>query len=666
MQAQYELQSTREAQAEVARLLLEANLAYGESNSAELSYVQRLKARQECRGLLKAALSLEPAHAGGLGLLGRIELDDGRPDQARDLFLASLEAEPEQAQQYSNLGYWALKTERPALAEQYFLQALELDRGSATAFSGVAHAKRLQGQFDVAYLHYRKLLEMGMAWDSVYAGMLHCAAHLNVDRSDPSLAQDAINLLRRDGLPHQDIARFVAAIIHQQYDLDNANAEVLLDAAASDELLLLALQKLVMPDPAVEELVTMLRRSIISEVAQTVALRDELQSLCIGIAIYNNRTGYALTSQDDEERLVSTINESISAQFAVREEQDAMIGSLMISAMYGALFHQSFAANLGQWGIRDWPLALQPMLASAYYDLADDEAIKQNFAEKADELCLAKSDVPQAWPSWPQLAHQTETSLRDIITQDLRLDTSHLPDTVRILVCGAQSGQRAMELARYLSDVEIVAVDESLANIARATRLAERLGLDNIVFWPWSIAQRFVADGHQVHWVEVGRLPSESMTELSLAALINDAAASGAIVHLHTGVSDQTSADKQIRQLIEQHQLTPTRPALRQLRRVVLNHANDEGMPELLADFDFYSLDGCRDRWFRPQDTRQLQEMLALLSNEVDWKLVKARDTDGHTLATLPVQRQIQAEALGSEVQSLMGQNLSVYFQRRR
>jgi hypothetical protein len=45
---------------------------------------------------------------------------------------------------------------------------------------------------------------------------------------------------------------------------------------------------------------------------------------------------------------------------------------------------------------------------------------------------------------------------------------------------------------------------------------------------------------------------------------------------------------------------------------------------------------------------------------------VKARDVDGHSLATGPVQQQIQAEALGSEVQSLMGQNLSVYFVKRR
>jgi hypothetical protein len=99
---------------------------------------------------------------------------------------------------------------------------------------------------------------------------------------------------------------------------------------------------------------------------------------------------------------------------------------------------------------------------------------------------------------------------------------------------------------------------------------------------------------------------------------------------------------------------------------MVLANRNDAAWQELTADADFYSLGGCRDRWFRPQDTAQLKELMAMASNEVEWKLVKARDVDGHSLATAPVQKQIQAEALGSEVQSLMGQNLSVYFLKRR
>lgn len=99
---------------------------------------------------------------------------------------------------------------------------------------------------------------------------------------------------------------------------------------------------------------------------------------------------------------------------------------------------------------------------------------------------------------------------------------------------------------------------------------------------------------------------------------------------------------------------------------MVLANPQDANWKELTEEDDFFSLGGCRDRWFRPQDGAQLKQLMAMVSNEVDWKLVKARDADGHSLATQPVQRQIQAEALGSEVQSLVGQGLSVYFCKRR
>nr|WP_252971480.1 hypothetical protein [Marinobacter sp. DS40M8] len=507
---------------------------------------------------------------------------------------------------------------------------------------------------------------MGLEWPSIYSGMLTCAEHLDVNRADTKLARDAILLLRHDGLPHQEIGRFVGAIIRQQYDLENPNAQVALDAASEDELLILALEKTLMPDPAVEELATLLRRAIIAEVAQTVELRDELQPLALALAVYADRTGYALTAEDDEERLASAINDSICAQLAMGEQQDGMIGSLIISAMYGALFHQKYAVHLGRWNLVDWPVAMQGMMAASYYNRASEEAIKQNFDEKSAELCLEKTDVPQAWPNWSKLAYRSETSLKAIMATELGMSTEQLPETIRIMVCGAQSGQRAMELAHYLKDVEVIAVDESLANVAKATRLAGEMGISNIVFWPWSIAQQFVADDHKVHWIEIGRLPSTSMTDVSLAALVSSATGNGAVVHMHTAVNEQTDGDRQVRRLISQHDLKPTRTALRQLRRMVLTNRQDPMWQSLIAETDFYGLGGCRDRWFSEQDSRQLKELMALLSNEVDWKLVKARDTDGHSLATKPVQKQIQAEALGSEVQSLMGQGLSVYFQRRR
>lgn len=666
MQAQHNVQVSESRKVEVARLLLEANQAYGDSNHPQRRYTDRLRSRQACRQLLGNALAIQPDHAAGLGLLGRVEMDDGNLDRAVELFEESLQVQPDQPQQYCNLGYWALKAERPARAESHFQQALELDRQSAAAFCGIAHAKREQGQFDVAYLHYRKLIQLGLDWPSVYSGMLKCAAQIDVHQADADLALDAIALLRRDELPHQEIGRFCAAILRQQYDLDNPNAEVFLDVAAEDELLILALDRTLMPDPAIEELVTLLRRAIIAEVAQTVNLRDELQALTIAIGRYVDRTGYALAAEADEDSLVATINSSIAAQFAMREPLEALVGSVMISAMYGALFHQDFATHLGQWSLTEWPAGMQPLMAASYYDRALDESIKQNFEEKAEELTLARTDVPQAWPSWDHLAYHAETSLKTIMIQELGVDTGALPGTLRMMICGAQSGQRALELAHYLDDVEIIAVDESLANVATATRRCEELGLNNIVFWPWSVARRFVADGHKVHWVEVGRLPSPAMADLSLAALVSEAATKGAVVHMHTAVAEQTRGDIQIRDLIRSHGLEPTRENLRRIRRMALNNRQDPQWQDLLKEEEFYGLGGCRDRWFRPQDIGQLKDLMGLVSNEVEWKLLKARDHDGHSLALAPVARQVRAEALGSQVQSLVGQPLSVYFVRRR
>ncbi len=665
MQAQHSIHATDEHRAHIARLLLQANLAYGESNSP-VSVVQSLKARYECRVYLGQILNQEPGNAAALGLLGRVEMDDGDLEQAQTLFTRSLSQDSNQPQQYTNLGYWAIRSERPALAEQYFLQALELDRQSAAAFCGIAHAKRIQGSFDVAYLHYRKLLQTGLEWPSIYSGMLQCAQHLDVTTADADVAQDAIALLSHEGLPHQELGRFVAAIIRQQYDLADPNAQIFLDAASQDSLLLLALNRTLIPDPAVEELVTMLRRSVLAEVAQTAELRDELQPLALALTVYVDRTGYALTADEDEERLIDAINDSISAQLAMGDTQDNLIGSLILSAMYGALFHQRFAVQLGAWNLVDWPVAMQAAMASSFYNRGAEEAIKQGFEEKSGELHLEKTDVPQAWPSWSTLSYHTQSSLKGMLANELGLATDNCPDTLRMMVCGARSGQRAMELAYYLSDVEVIAVDESLANIAKATRMADDLGIDNMAFWPWSIAQRFLADDHKVHWIEIGRLPSANMTEVSLAAIASSGTASGAIVHMHTGVSEQTDGDHHIRQLVARHELKPTHSAICQLRKMVLNNRQDPIWQELIADPDFYALGGCRDRWFSEQNPEQLNELMALVSNEVDWKLVKARDIDGHSLATGPVQKQIQAEALGSEVQSLMGQDLSVYFQKRR
>lgn len=667
MQAQRRHQkASAEQSADVARKLIEANLCYRESNDPDASHAHRLQARREARHLLNEVLAQEPTNASGLGLMGRVEMDDGHIEKARAFYEASVKADPTNAQLVTNLGYWALMVNDAQLALDYFTEALAIDRQSTTAFCGTAHAHRQLGHFDVAYLHYRRLIDLDVQWPSIYAGMLECAENLQIDAADQALALDAIRLLQQDDLPHQNLSHFICAILRKQYDLDNPNAEIFLDVASEDELLLLALERALLADVKVEELVTLLRQAILLEVQRTGSLRDSLQRLTLALGIYAERVGYALVPSEDETTFVRHLDSLIYQSLAQRGPIEDTLGALMISAMYSAVFNHDYAVMLGHTELEDWPLAMRPMMAASYFNRAEEESYQHNFAEKQDQVGLAREDLPHAWPCWSNLSFHDTRLLREELEQTLGIDTSSFSPIMRVLMLGTTSGQRALEMARYYQDVEIIAVDEELANIAHATRRARELGLENIVFWPWSLASRFINDGNQIHFVALHRAPSLRVREANVGAMVRDALVSGGVIHLNTGRFGSSRADEHIRMLVDQHRLSPTRDNLLRLRRMVLNNADDAQWADLIGDKDFYATAGCRSRWFYPESNDQLRGLLDMLSSEVDWKLVRATDEDRHELASAPVLAQLQAQRQGNSVRSLVGHGLSLYFQRRR
>lgn len=665
MQAQHHLETTRERQdAAVARRLIEANALYARANNGAFFPGERAEARCQAREALQDVLALASSNADALNLLGRIDLDEGHTTSAHDLFSLAVEADPESAQARTNLGYWALMEGEPAQARKYFEQALQLDRQSATAFAGIAHACQAQGYWDTAFLHYRRLLELGADWPSVYSGMMECARRLEIHRASEELVTDAIRLLRNEELPHQNLGTFAATILRLQYQ--QIEGEALLEKAARDELLHLALEKTLLPDPELERVITNIRTQLVHEVDGTGELADSRQRLALALGLYGTRTGFAQAVSEREHLIITNIDTVLIHELANRPAPDAVAGALIIRSLYGSLFHQPYAPQIGAYNLEDWPEGMQPLMAASFYHKAEEEAYKQGFEEKQEELALAKADLPHAWPCWHNLTPYTAQPIKQELSNSLGISTDHWPETVRLFVIGAGSGQRAIELASYFTDVEVVAVDEELANLAHGNRRARERGLENIVFWPYSLANRFIHDGNQVQMVEVGTLPSERLNRISVDEIARHALGSGGLLHIHTGEHGSSRMDVALRRMVERHRLAPTTETIRRLRRMILNNPEQDAYQEMLQDPDFYAIAGCRRRWFFPEDQNQLLRLMDSLSNEVDWKLLRARDTDGQDLATGPVLKQLQAQSYGNRVQSLVGQGLSLYFQRRR
>jgi hypothetical protein len=109
-------------------------------------------------------------------------------------------------------------------------------------------------------------------------------------------------------------------------------------------------------------LITSLRHQLVSHVIRSGELDDGLQQLALGLGRYAERTGYALATKDDEQQLAATINVNLRAQFNEGGGPDALAGPVIISALYGALFHQTFAAALGHFRL---DAAAEPSRAQA-------------------------------------------------------------------------------------------------------------------------------------------------------------------------------------------------------------------------------------------------------------------------------------------------------------
>src|SRR5690606_24667108 len=124
-----------------------------------------------------------------------------------------------------------------------------------------------------------------------------------------ALELDLFTLFAHPDLPHERLGYFAASLISKKYDLENPDAMIDLQSVAADPLVYFSLLNCTLPDPYVEEFITLLRQTILLEVMDSGTLRDELQVLSIAIAVYNERNNYALITDTLEQEKVNYLDQ---------------------------------------------------------------------------------------------------------------------------------------------------------------------------------------------------------------------------------------------------------------------------------------------------------------------------------------------------------------------
>lgn len=627
---------------DIARLLIHANDLYQMYNSSDTPSEQRKTSLDNAFKLISQVMSAAPNNAPAMNLLGRIELDRGNIKTAATLFDKCLIHSPDNTQYLCNKGYLHIIAEEPELAIDYFNQALTIDTSYQNAFLGIARAHHALQNFDVAYLHYRSLINHGFDSTPILQGMLSCCAQIKIDKYQPALEQDLFTLFAHPELPHERLGHFAASLISKKYDLENPDAIIDLASVADDPLIYFSLLKCALPDPYVEEFITLLRQTILLEALESGSLRDELQVLSIALGVYSERSNYALIADTLEQEKVNYLDQLVSHTLLHDWEVEDIAGALIIIGMYQAFFSQNYAVKLTAVDLEAWPAAIQPLMHASLYRRAERESFKQQFPEKKETLLLAKEDLPAPFPRWHNLDFFNQQSLKQELINNFNIKETSLPERLLLLIAGKNAAQRAFEYAHHFTDVDILAVESNLENLAECHLRASEEKLANVVFWPQSLAERFLKDGNTIHFASISH--DAKVMHPYFIKLIEDNLIENGVMNVRISESiDPASTD--IRALVSKQELKSTSANIKALRATILSDKDSAYWSNVIHEEYFYSIDGCREMWFGKENHQHFLNNVMSLLDSKNWSLEKVLNHYGKTISSTLAEKNLQKMA---------------------
>jgi len=263
--------------------------------------------------------------------------------------------------------------------------------------------------------------------------------------------------------------------------------------------------------------------------------------------------------------------------------------------------------------------------------------------------------MPAPFPRWNKIDFFNQQSLKSELVTSFGIDTSNLPDRLLLLVAGVDASQKAFSYARHFTDVDVLAVENSLENLAESHLKAQEEKLNNIAFWPLSLAKRFLQDGNQIHFASLSG--DASSIDASFISLVKSSLGQQGVLNVKL-VKTPDNATKDIQQLIHKQSLKHTSANIRALRSTILTDKYSEYWADVIKDEYFYSVDGCRQAWFTDNNQAHILNSVIDLLVQPEWTLSKVLNHHRKTVAMTLAEKHLHKFANNKNIKN----EYSVYF----
>jgi tetratricopeptide (TPR) repeat protein/2-polyprenyl-3-methyl-5-hydroxy-6-metoxy-1,4-benzoquinol methylase len=491
-----------EASANIERALaLNPNLAEAYVNRGNL--LREHGRIDEAAAQYHHALTLKPNYAPAQGNLGALLLAQGNPEGAEEHYRHAVKAHPDLAEAHDNLGFVLMTLGRLEEAIACQQHALALKPDFIDAYHHLAGALLAQGKPMPALGVLTRALEKRSMPETKML-LARCLKDLAYDpdagklrsiviqaMTEPwgrpgDLAQTGANVLKADGEIGECIKRANEAWPKR------APAHILFGPAGpavigADPLLNCLLTTAPVIDQAFERSLIAIRCALLETVTMTDAsgpAASEALALSCALARQCFLNEYVFVGGEEEIERAARLREEVTK--ALSAGDPILPLRISVAASYFPLHALPDADSLLN---RTWPDAVMQLLTQQIREPREEARLGKAIPrlipiDAATARTEARHFEKNPHPRWTLPAPAGKRISIDHTLRDRFPLAFFRPlgwrETLDILVVGCCTGQHAIEIARWLSGAQVLAIDRSLPNLAYARRKTRELGLENI------------------------------------------------------------------------------------------------------------------------------------------------------------------------------------------
>lgn len=574
------------------------------------------------------ALALNPADDTVHNNFGYALLEHGEVERSRDRFRRAIELNPRNAMAHNNLGnaLHALGDVPGSLAS--YRRAVEMEPGFPLPRFNLGRMLVDAGQPEAALEHLHAAARLAPAAAATWQWLVDVLAQFRFDTYKPEieaelvecfsrpdidpayLAQAAASLLRAD-------ARFRAVLLSAGGDAGALPLEDAVLGQLARPLFMLMLEKALIPEPYMEDLVARVRRAaLLAREAGSLCGAAPLRDVLAALAHQCFLCEYLHAEGVDESQMLDRLRaelEQVLARGGKPSEED-----LALFACYRPL-HELVGAIAAQ-------ASANSIFGRLFLRQVAEPAEEARIGSELPALTVIGNEVSRTvrgqyeahpYPRWihaPSTGGAFPLALRLRTLFPRSVAATDVPERPSILIAGCGTGRHVAITSMLNPASRILALDLSRASLAYAARRARELGLQNVEFAQADILELGGLD-RCFDVIECSGVLHHMQDPVAgwrvLAGRLNPGGRMKVGLYSEIGRRSVVAAKK----LIARQGYAADVQGMRAARAAILALPSGDAARAVGDLLDFYSLSGCRDLLFHVQERRySLGEVEALVA----------------------------------------------------